>query len=78
VKRDLLWLLTAASVGAVFPVALLMTLDCGGPQPPVEQITVVQASKLGDYIDKLAHCRAVGREAGSYAAYAACEADSGL
>ncbi len=72
---------TAILVGApIISLLFLLFVACTKTATPsqIETITVVQGQRTIDYAAKLAACRAVGREAGTYAAYDACEAEAGL
>jgi len=58
----------------------------GSSSPPSPPITITTVPALAapdnrayvDYDDKLAHCREVGREAGTIGTYVACEKEAGL
>jgi hypothetical protein len=65
-------------LGIVTSFALLVMQACGSSPPKPAAPTVQDGAKIVDYAAALAHCRDVGRDAGSFAAYVACEKDAGL
>lgn len=70
--------LAGALLGTVCGIAGAELVECAPLPPPDNGVTVVEAKKATDYQDKLAECRREAREAGSLAAYQACEEAGGL
>ena len=62
---------------ALLCLALVGCPPVDATQPPTP-ITIVQAHSVTAEGDALARCRAVGRDAGTFAAYEACTKEAGL